>query len=77
MFTDAHDYVFVKSIDNIIIDSNNDIKMKNAISFIDSKSKQKGVTIYQMIYELMQKDMIEEKAIQWLKTLNSKNDDNI
>jgi hypothetical protein len=46
--------------------------MKNAISVIDRKSKQKGVTIYEIIYELMQKDISEERSLKWLKTLNSK-----
>jgi hypothetical protein len=72
MFKDANDYMFTKSIDDIILDSNEDMKMKNAISVIDRKSKQKGVTIYEIIYELMQKDISEERSLKWLKTLNSK-----
>ena len=72
MFKDSNYYMFTKSIDEIIMDSNKDMKIKNAISVIDNKSKQKGVTIYEMIYELMQKDVSEERSLQWLKTLNSK-----
>ncbi len=72
MFKDSNDYMFTKSIDEIVMDSNKDMKIKNAISVIDNKSKQKGVTIYETIYELMQKDVSEERSLQWLKTLNSK-----
>ena len=68
MFVDVNDELFVKSIDDIIINSKNNIKIKNAISNLDREAKLRGITIYQMIYELMQKDINEERAIKWLKT---------
>ena len=68
MFIDANDIAFVETIDYIILNSNNDIRMKNAIAYLDAQSKQKGMTIYQIIYELFQKDILKEKFIQWTKT---------
>ncbi len=44
--------------------------MKDAILTIDRISKQKGKTIYQLIYELMQNDLNEERARQWLKNIH-------
>ena len=67
MFMDANDSTFVEAIDYIILNSNDDIKMKNAISFLDAKSRQEGLTIYQIIYELFQKDILKEKFILWTK----------
>ena len=58
MFIDANDSTFVETIDFIILNSDDDVKMKNAISNLDSQSKHKGMTIYQIIYELFQKDII-------------------
>jgi hypothetical protein len=67
MFIDANDRTFMEEIDYILLNSNDDIKMKNAISFLDAKSQQKGLTIYQIIYELFQQDNLKEKFIQWTK----------
>jgi hypothetical protein len=68
MFVDVNDEMFVKSIDDIIINSKNDIKIKNALSNLDKEAKLRGITLYQMIHELMQKDINEERATRWLKT---------
>lgn len=67
MFIDANDIAFVETIDYIILNSNDDIRMKNAIAYLDAQSKQKGMTIYQIIYELFQRDILKEKFIQWTK----------
>jgi hypothetical protein len=68
MFVDVNDELFVKSIDDIIINSKNNIKIKNAILNLDKEAKLRGISLYQMIYELMQKDINEERAIKWLRT---------
>lgn len=68
MFVDVNDEMFVKSINDIIINSKNDTKIKNALSNLDKEAKLRGITLYQMIHELMQKDINEERAIRWLKT---------
>jgi hypothetical protein len=68
MFVDLNDEMFVKSIDDIITDSKNDTKIKNALSNLDREAKLRGITLHQMIHELMQKDINEERAMKWLKT---------
>ena len=68
MFVDLNDEMFVKSIDDIITDAKNDTKIKNALSNLDREAKLRGITLHQMIHELMQKDINEERAIKWLKT---------
>jgi hypothetical protein len=68
MFVDLNDELFVSSIDDIIINSKNDAKTKNALSNLDREAKLRGMTLHQMIHELMQKDINEERAIKWLKT---------
>lgn len=70
MFKDANDRTFVETIDYLILNSD-DAKMKNAISYLDTQSKKKGMTIYQIIYELFQKDFLDERAIQWTKMISS------
>jgi hypothetical protein len=68
MFVDPNDELFVKSIDDIIINSKNDTKIKNALSNLDREAKLRGITLHQMIHDLMQKDINEEIANKWLKT---------
>jgi hypothetical protein len=64
MLMDVNDCAFVETIDYIILNSDDDVRIKNAIYYLDAQSKQKRMTIYQLIYELFQKDVIEEKTIQ-------------
>lgn len=68
---DAYDPAFVETIDYILLNSDDDIKMKNALFFLDAQSKKKRITIYQTIYKLFQKDILEERAIQWTKIISS------
>ena len=68
MFVDSNDELFVKSINDIIKRSKNDARIKNALSNLDREAKLRGITLHQMIHELMQKDINEERAIKWLKT---------
>jgi hypothetical protein len=71
MFTNANDPTFVETIDYIILNSDDDIRMKNAISYLDTKSKEKGMTNYQTIYELFKKEIVKERSIQWIKSITS------
>lgn len=71
MFTNANDPTFVETIDYIILNSDYDIMMKNAISYLDAKSKEKGMTIYQTIDELFKKEIVKERSIQWIKSITS------
>jgi|1185.fasta_scaffold163895_2 hypothetical protein len=70
MFIDANDPTFVETIDYIILNSDDDGKMKTALSILDAQSKKKGITIYQIIYELFQNDKIK-RSIQWTKAITS------
>jgi hypothetical protein len=77
MFKDVNDRTFVETIDYIILNSDDDVKIKNAVLYLDIHSKQKGMTIYQMIYELFQKNLIEKRSIQRTKTTISNQDKKI
>lgn len=67
MLMDANNFAFIETIDYIILNSDGDTNMKNAIAYLDAQSKQKGLTIYQIIYDLFQKNIFEERSIQWAK----------
>lgn len=55
MFMDANDPTFIETIDYIILNSDDNTKMKNALFFLDAQSKKNGMTLYQTIYELFQR----------------------
>ncbi len=44
MFVNPNDELFVKSIDDIIINSKTDTKIKNALSNLDREAKLRGIT---------------------------------
>lgn len=52
---DANDPTFIETIDYIILNSDDNTKMKNALFFLDAQSKKNGMTLYQTIYELFQR----------------------
>jgi hypothetical protein len=60
---DVKDYEFIDIIDYIILNSDDDTKMKNAIYYIDIQSKQKGMSFYQIIYEMFRKRYFQRKKI--------------
>lgn len=70
MLMDANNFAFIETIDYIILNSDGDTNMKNAIAYLDAQSKQKGLTIYQIIYDLFQKNIFEERSIQWAKAIS-------
>jgi hypothetical protein len=71
MLMDVNDCAFVETIDYIILNSEDDIRIKNVIHYLDTQSKQKGITVYQLIYELVQKDVVKERSIQWAKSTSN------
>ena len=48
MFVDLNDELFVKSIDDIIINSKNDTQIENALLNLDREAKLRGITLHQM-----------------------------
>jgi len=60
---DVNDYEFIDIIDYIILNSDDDTKMKNAIYYIDIQSKQKRMSFYKIIYEMFRKKYFQRKKI--------------
>ena len=67
LFSDSNDDLFIKSIDELILSSLDNSKFNNAIKFIEKESQLRGKTLYQTIFEIIQKEIIEERARQWIK----------
>jgi hypothetical protein len=57
---DVDDYEFIEIIDYILLNSDDDIKMKNAIPHIETLSKQKGMSIYQIMFDMFHKNITKK-----------------
>jgi hypothetical protein len=66
MFTNSSDDRFIKTIDRLVLTAKEDTKFKDAIKCIDIQSQKNGLTFYQMIFTIMQKDLTEARAQQWI-----------
>ena len=64
MFHNYDDNKFKKIIDDFILSSTNDTSLSSAIRNIDFEAAKLGISFYQMIFLLIQKDMIHNKKSQ-------------
>jgi hypothetical protein len=67
VFSGANDDVFTKAVDELILSSSNNSKFKSAIRNIEKESQLKGKTLYQLIFEIIQQDILNQRAQQWIK----------
>ena len=61
MFHNYDDNKFKKIIDDFILSSTNDTSLSNAIRNIDFEAAKLGISFYQMIFILIQKDKSNRK----------------
>ena len=59
--------LFIKAVDNIILDSKNDTKLAQSIRWIDMQSRENGVSFYEMAYIIANKEINTKRAREWLK----------
>jgi hypothetical protein len=57
---------FTGIIDDLILTSNNDTKLAETIRWIDMQSKKKGISFYDMIYIIADKQLTKKRAQKWL-----------
>ena len=61
MFHHYNDNKFKKIIDEFILSSSNDKPLSRAITNIDQEAAKLGISFYQMIFILIQKDLIKTR----------------
>ncbi|MDQ3838015.1 MAG: hypothetical protein M3297_01970 [Thermoproteota archaeon] len=59
--------LFIKAVDNIILDSKNDKKLAQSIRWIDMQSRENGVSFYEMAYIIASREINKKRAKEWLK----------
>ena len=61
---------FTQMVDELVTCSENDPDMIDAIKWLDSQAQKKGITFYDMIYEVLYKYDMDSKAQKWLNNRN-------
>ena len=61
------DEQFIGIIDDLVVMSENDSELAEGLRWIDTQSRKKGVTFYEMAMIILRKHMAERRAKEWLK----------
>ena len=65
----SHNF-FRKMVDELVEFSAHDPELADGIKWLDSQDKKKGITFYDMVFEVLYSHDVNSKAQNWLKTRN-------
>jgi hypothetical protein len=65
----SHNF-FRKMVDELVEFSAHDTELADGIKWLDSQAQKKGITFYDMVFEVLYSHDINSKAQNWLKTRN-------
>jgi len=65
----SHNF-FKKMVDELVEFSAHDPELADGIKWLDSQAQKKGITFYDMVFEVLYSHDINSKAQNWLKTRN-------
>ena len=63
----SHNF-FRKMVDELVEFSTHDPELADGIKWLDSQAQKKGITFYDMVFEVLYSHDINSKAQTWLKT---------
>ncbi len=61
---------FSKMVDELVEFSEHDPELADGIRWLDGQAQKKGITFYDMVFEVLYKHDVNSKARDWLKTRN-------
>ena len=61
---------FSKMVDELVEFSEHDPELADGIKWLDRQAQKKGITFYDMVFEVLYKHDVNSKAKDWLKTRN-------
>jgi hypothetical protein len=64
------DIFFTKMVDELIESSQYDPELAEGIKWLDGQAQKKGISFYDMIFEVLYKYDIDSKAKDWLSSRN-------
>ena len=61
---------FTKMVDELVQFSDTDPELAEGIKWLDAQAQQKGITFYEMVFQVLYKHDMTNRAQQWLNTRN-------
>jgi hypothetical protein len=61
---------FTKMVDELVEFSQYDPELADGIRWLDSQAQKKGISFYDMVFEVLYKHDIDSKAKKWLNSRN-------
>ena len=61
---------FTKMVDELVGFSEYDPELKDGIRWLDKQASKKGISFYDMVFEVLYKHDVNSKAREWLRTRN-------
>ena len=61
---------FVKMVDELVDFAEHDPELDDGIKWLDKQAFKKGITFYDMVFEILYKHDVRERASDWYKTRN-------
>ena len=61
---------FTKMVDELVEFAEHDPELKDDLQWLDGKAQQKGISFYDMVYEILYKHDVNVKAKEWLNNKN-------
>lgn len=61
---------FSKMVDELVIYSEHDDELAQGLKWLDKQAQKKGITFYDMVFDVLYKHDVKVKAKDWFKTRN-------
>jgi len=61
---------FTKMVDELVEYSEQDPELSDGLKWLDGEAQKKGLTFYDMVYEVLYKHDVNSKAKEWLNSRN-------
>lgn len=61
---------FMQMIDELVEISETDPELKAGLQWIDMESRKRGITFYDMVYEVLYRYDVDSKAKEWMTNKN-------
>ncbi len=61
---------FVQVVDELVSHSQDDDELAAGIRWLDTQARARGITFYEMVFEVLYRNDIDERARSWMHTRN-------
>ena len=61
---------FSRMVDELVEFAEYDPELADGIRFLDTQAQKKGITLYEMVFEVLYRHDVNSRAKEWLETRN-------